>query len=75
MTISIEQAQLKLAELIEKSSQGERISITRDGQAVAQLVPVAQLPDRKPGTLKGKIHFLAGEDDKSHLADFKEYME
>lgn len=74
MTISIEQAQLKLAELIEKSSQGEKVVITTDGTAAVELVPVSR-PPRRPGfgALRGKVRIISDDDD--HLQDFKEYME
>jgi prevent-host-death family protein len=39
MTVSIEQAQLRLADLLERVRQGEQIIITRNGETVARLVP------------------------------------
>lgn len=39
MTISLEQAQLQLADLVERTRQGEEVVITKDGQAVARLLP------------------------------------
>jgi prevent-host-death family protein len=71
--VTIEEAQAKLAELIDKMTLGEEVIITRNQQPVAQLVP---LPAAKPqpvfGSCKGMLTIVA-EDDK-HMADFKEYM-
>lgn len=74
MTISIEQAQLHLADLVRKSRLGEKVVITEKGQAAVELVPVVPR-EKRPGfgALKGKIRIIA--DDDEHLADFKEYME
>lgn len=73
MTVSIEQAQLQLAELIEKSSKGEEVVITREGEIVAQLVP--RVSKRRPprfGFAKDLIQIVAEDDE--HLKDFEEYM-
>jgi prevent-host-death family protein len=73
MTVSIEQAQLSLKELIEKSSHGESVVITQGNQPVAELRSVAS---SKPvpvfGSCKGMISLVSDDDD--HLADFAEYM-
>jgi len=73
-TITVEEAQAKLIELIGRLSPGEEIVITQDQQPVAKLV--GQRPsDRKPrvpGNCKGMIT-LAVEDDE-HLKDFEEHM-
>jgi len=72
-TVTIEEAQAKLSELIDKIALGEEVIITRNQQPVAQLVP---LPPVKPqpvfGNCKGMLTIVA-EDDK-HMAHFKEYM-
>jgi prevent-host-death family protein len=78
MTISIEQAQLKFAEMIAQAERGEQVVLTSDGKPVVKLVKVEPPPPRKRsgfGSLKGLIEFPVPADDKSHLADFKEYME
>jgi len=72
--VTIEEAQARLAELIDKLSPGEEIVITRNKQPVAKLVgerPSERKP-RLPGNCKGMIT-LAIEDDE-HLKDFEEYM-
>ena len=72
MTVSIEQAQLKLAELICAMRTGETIDIEQGGNVVAELTIKALGRRPEPGALKGKVHFIA--DDDSHLDDFQEYM-
>lgn len=72
--ISIDEAQAKLPELIDKLSPGEEVVITRNHQPVAKLVG-EQAPARKPrqpGSAKGKLLILA--EDEDHLENFKEYM-
>jgi antitoxin (DNA-binding transcriptional repressor) of toxin-antitoxin stability system len=73
-TITVEEAQAKLPELIGRLSPGEEIVLTQDEQPVAKLVgqwPSERKP-RVPGNCKGMIT-LAVEDDE-HLKDFEDYM-
>jgi antitoxin (DNA-binding transcriptional repressor) of toxin-antitoxin stability system len=73
-TVTIEEAQAKLSELIDTLAPGEEIMITRDQQPVAKLVgqqPSTRQP-RRPGSAKGKLVILAEDDE--HLKDFKDYM-
>ena len=73
-TVSIEEAQAHLAELVSKLVPGEEVVITRNEQPVAKLVGqrVVQRQPRQPGSAKGKLLLLA--DDEAHLEDFREYM-
>lgn len=73
MTVSVRQAQLGLAQLIDRSACGEEVIIsTEDGRSAARLVAtsVATGPLR-PGFLQGKIEIVS--DDEEHLKDFAEY--
>jgi len=73
-TVTIEEAQATLLELIDRLAPGEEITITRNQQPVAKLVG-QQRPIRKPrqpGSAKGKLVILI--EDDAHLKDFKEYM-
>ena len=74
MTVSIEQAKITLAELIDQSAKGEPVEITRAGQTVAKLVSALSFPkrQRKPGFAKDLIRIIA--DDDEHLTDFTPYM-
>jgi prevent-host-death family protein len=72
-TVTIEEAQAKLAEIIDHLVPGEELTITRDNQPVAKLVGQQQpvRKPRQPGSAKGKLVIHA--DDDEHLEDFKEY--
>jgi len=73
MTVTVEQAQNALKDLIDRTARGETIVITRDDQPVAELVPVpGNRPQPKPGFAKGKLTIVS--DDDEHLNDFKDYM-
>ena len=73
-TVTIQEAQAKLADLIHKLTPGDEVVITENNQPVARLVsekpPVRQRPG--PGLCKGMITIVA--DDDEHLKDFEEYM-
>jgi prevent-host-death family protein len=72
-TVTIEDAQARLPELIDKLSKGEDVIITRNNRAVAQLVPVqAAKPQPRFGSCKGMLTIVS--DDDEHLKDFAEYM-
>lgn len=72
-SVTIEEAQSRLPELIAQTAAGESILITRGDTPVAQLV---HCPAAKPkpvfGGCKGKLALLVEDDE--HLTDFAEYM-
>ena len=72
-TVTIEEAQAKLPELIDKLALGEEVIITRNQQPVAQLIP-PPVPQPQPvfGSCKGMLTIVS--EDEEHLEDFKEYM-
>ena len=72
-TVTIEEAQAHLSELIDKMRPGEELVITRNAEPVAKLVAASPMPPRQPGLLKDKILYMA-EDFDAPLEDFKEYM-
>jgi antitoxin (DNA-binding transcriptional repressor) of toxin-antitoxin stability system len=75
-TVTVEEAQTKLSELIEGLTPGEEIVITRNERPIARLIgesPPARRP-RQPGSARDKILYMA-EDFDAPLDDFKEYME
>ncbi len=75
-TMTIEEAQARLPDLIHKLAPGEEVLITENHEPVAKLV--SQPPKPKPGLRplpglgKGFITIVSGDDD--HLKDFAEYM-
>jgi antitoxin (DNA-binding transcriptional repressor) of toxin-antitoxin stability system len=73
-TVTIEEAQAKLPELIQNLLVGEELVITREGSPIARLVREKRTSwPSQPGTAKGLLTIHA--DDDEHLVDFKEYME
>jgi len=75
-TVTIEEAQNKLSELIHRLTPGEEVVITENDQPVARLVAAApqQRKPRQLGTLRGTVLYMAPDFD-APLDDFKEYME
>jgi len=77
-TISIQQAQAKLTDLIHDLNPGDELVITENDQPVARLVRESAPPQhpsrRRPGTLRGTVKYMAPDFD-APLDDFKEYME
>jgi len=76
-TISIEEAQAKLPDLIHRLHSGDELVITENNQPVARLVHTAAEPrqgPRKPGLLRGSVVYMAADFD-APLEDFRDYME
>jgi prevent-host-death family protein len=57
MKVTIHVAKTTLSQLIERAHAGEEVVIVRGDVPVARLVPIesAELPRRKPGTLRGLV--------------------
>jgi antitoxin (DNA-binding transcriptional repressor) of toxin-antitoxin stability system len=72
-TITLEEAQAHLPEIIEKLAPGEEVVLTRGNKPVARIVvgPDEQ-PSPVPGRGKGMLRVISEDDD--HLKDFAEYM-
>jgi antitoxin (DNA-binding transcriptional repressor) of toxin-antitoxin stability system len=77
-TITLDEAQAQLKELIHQMEPGEEIIITEDQRTVAKLVSEHPKPASKPrpgpGLCKGMITFMAPDFD-APLEDMREYME
>jgi prevent-host-death family protein len=77
-TITVEEAQAKLKDLIHQLAPGEEVIITEDRRPVARLVSEqsqeAKPPRPGPGLCKGTIVYMAPDFD-GPLEDMKEYME
>lgn len=74
-TVTIEEAQSKLKELIHQLAPGEELIITENQKTVAKLVsePLSTRRLRPgPGLGKGMLTIVSEDDD--HLKDFQEYM-
>ena len=75
-TVTSENAQAHLKDLIAQLRPGEDISITQHEEPVARLTAEAlrNNPPRRLATLKGTVLYMAPDFD-APLDDFKEYME
>jgi prevent-host-death family protein len=84
MTISLDDAQSNLADLIYRLAPGEAVTITENGSPVAQIVPFPIIRTRparplppvtgvpRAGTVPGLI---VPDDFKAPLDELREYME
>jgi antitoxin (DNA-binding transcriptional repressor) of toxin-antitoxin stability system len=73
-TVSLEEAQATLPQLVESLAPGEEVVITRDAQPVAKLVgQVRPKPQPIFGRGRGKVIIVA--EDKDHLKDFEDYLQ
>lgn len=74
-TMTLEEAQANLAQIIAKLAPGDEILILKDEQPVARLTaePAVQI-ERKLGTMRGSILYMSPDFD-APLEEFKEYME
>jgi len=74
MTVTMQEAQAKLPELIRNLAEGEELIVTEQELVVARIVaerrPAFQRPG--PGLCKDMITIVS--DDDEHLKDFAEYM-
>jgi antitoxin (DNA-binding transcriptional repressor) of toxin-antitoxin stability system len=73
-TVTMEEAQAHLPELVARLAGGEELIITQDQKPVAKLVreSLTGRQPRKPGNCKGLMTIVS--DDDEHLKDFEEYM-
>jgi antitoxin (DNA-binding transcriptional repressor) of toxin-antitoxin stability system len=72
-TITLEEAQRHLAQIIEKLPPGEETVIMRDDKPIARIVRErAEKPHPVPGRGKGMLTVIS--DDDEHLKDWAEYL-
>lgn len=76
LTITIEEAQAKLKEIIHQLAPGDEIIITENHQTVARLRSESEQPVKRPppGLGKGSILYMSPDFDEP-LDDMKDYME
>ena len=75
-TVSIQDAQAQLPELIHRLTPGEEVVITENNQPVARLSAPEGEPQRQarlPGTLRGTVLHMAPDFD-APPEDFKDHM-
>jgi antitoxin (DNA-binding transcriptional repressor) of toxin-antitoxin stability system len=76
-TITLEEAQRHLPEIIEKLTPGEEVLLTRGDQPVATIRATIPPPARQPrqlGTLKGSLLYMSPDFD-AIPEGFEEYVE
>ena len=77
-TITVEEAQATLKELIRRMAPGEEVVITENQQPIARLVSQPAKAPRSsrpgPGLCKGMITYMSPDFD-APLEDMKEYMD
>jgi antitoxin (DNA-binding transcriptional repressor) of toxin-antitoxin stability system len=72
-TVTLEEVQAHLAELIDELGPGEELVIVRNAVPVAKMVSLTyDRPRPVPGRGRGKVVVVS--DDDEHLRDFAEYM-
>ena len=72
--LTIEEAALRLPQLVDEADAGEEFVLTRNNQPVFKLVRVAQdRPRPRRGSAEGLAIYIADDFD-APLDDFKEYM-
>jgi prevent-host-death family protein len=74
-TVSIQEAETRLSELIHQLKPGDEVIITENNQPVARLVSAGAPPQkmpRNPGTLRGTVAYMSPDFD-APLDDFKDY--
>lgn len=54
-TVTIHQAKTHFSKLADRAHAGEEILIAKAGVPWARLVPLQQLPERRPGLLVGRV--------------------
>ncbi|MDA0839363.1 MAG: DUF2281 domain-containing protein [Planctomycetota bacterium] len=74
-SVSIEEAQERLPELLHQLNPGDELTITEDDRPLAKIVAAkhARSERRLSGVLKGSVRFMADDFD-APLDDFKDYM-
>ena len=68
-TVTLEEAQSSLPELIDRLKQGAEIVITRNNQPVAELhLPSGVLPQPRFGNCHGSLTILAEDDEHLQIS-------
>ncbi len=73
-TITLEEAQATLSEVIHRLTPGDEVVITEGDQPVAKIIPTESIGPCRLGALRGTVLYMAPDFD-APLDDFKEYME
>jgi antitoxin (DNA-binding transcriptional repressor) of toxin-antitoxin stability system len=72
-TVTLEEAQSHLAEIIDRLGPGDEVVVTRDDRPVARIRSERPAgPTPVPGRCRGMLTVVTEDDE--HLRDFSEYM-
>ena len=74
-TVTIEEAQAKLSQLLEQLAPGEELLIVDHGQPLAQVKKSERSPKPSKAGCYQKAEFWMSPDFDAPLDDFKEYQE
>jgi len=66
-TVSVHEAKTHLSRLLQRVEAGEEVVISRGGDPVARIVPIAPKRPRAPGRLKGSVQI--GDDFDAPLPE------
>jgi prevent-host-death family protein len=55
ITVSIREAKIHLARLLDRVLAGEEVVIARAGKTIARLVPARETRSRRPGLARGRV--------------------
>lgn len=73
-TLTLEETQARLPDVVHRLAAGEEVVITEGNQVVARLFgerrPLSQRPE--PGLCQGMMTIISEDDE--HLKDFEDYM-
>ncbi|MDF5713333.1 MAG: type II toxin-antitoxin system Phd/YefM family antitoxin [Rhizonema sp. NSF051] len=70
--INLQEAETRLAQLIEEAASGEEVIITRNDGSAFKIVPITtNVPRPKFGSAKGKVKIV--DDFDEPLPDFEDY--
>ncbi|MEX0711361.1 MAG: type II toxin-antitoxin system prevent-host-death family antitoxin [Pirellulales bacterium] len=74
-TVSLEEAQARLSELVHQLAPGEEVIVTENQRPVARISSItAAGVERKLGTLRGTVLYMAPDFD-APLDEFEDYMQ
>jgi prevent-host-death family protein len=72
--VNIHEAKTHLSKLIQEAVAGEEVIIAKDNKPIVKLVVLQDVkPERKLGTAKGLVKFIADDFD-APLDDFADYQ-
>lgn len=75
VTVTLEEAQEKLPQLLENATPGEDIIVMRNNIAIARIQPTPEVPAKKPrqpGSARDKLIYMADDFD-APIDDFADY--